>query len=277
MSEFLKARDKLNKLIDQIVLTILELVAGFVSASGRLVRFTSECIALFFTRPYRWRELIIHMEFIGNKSVFIICLTGIFTGMALSFQVYLGFEIVNATSLVGPTVGLGIARELGPVLTGMIVAARAGGAMAARLGTMRVTEQIDALEVMAVRPKQYLISPRIIAASIAMPILTGVFIFVAMLGSYVLVVKVLKLDEAIFWDKTAYWLNPNHINEGLIKATVFGFVFSAICCFEGYYTKGGARGVGEATNRGVVLSMVMIIILDFFLMNLIDVYYKVFP
>ncbi len=275
MTEFIKRREQINQFIDKLFFTVLELIFGFIAQTGRLCRFIFESVQLFFAKPYRFNELILHMEFIGNKSVFIICLTGIFTGMALSFQVYLGFEIVNATSLVGPTVGLGIARELGPVLTGLIVSARAGGAMAARLGTMRVTEQIDALEVMAIRPKQYLISPRIVAATVAMPILTGVFIFVAMLGSYILVVKVLKADEAIFWDKTAYWLNPNHINEGLIKAAVFGFVFSGICCFQGYYTKGGARGVGEATNKGVVLSMVMIIILDFFLMNLIDVYYKV--
>jgi phospholipid/cholesterol/gamma-HCH transport system permease protein len=214
------------------------------------------------------------MEFVGNQSVFIIILTGVFTGMAVSFQIYLGFKLINATTLVGPTVALGITRELGPVLSGLIVAARAGGAMAANLGSMRVSEQIDAIEVMGVDPIRYLVSPRIMAAAITMPFLTGIFDFVAVLGSYFLCVKVLDIDDAIFWEKTNLWVNPNHINEGLIKAAVFGLIFASICCYRGFYTKGGAKDVGDATNRGVVLSMVLIIIVDFFLMNIIDLYYK---
>lgn len=269
-----QARKRINDGIDSLFLGLWHGVAGFVHRTGSLGVFTYQSLMLFFRPPFRWRELISHMEFIGNKSVLIICLTGLFTGMALSLQVYLGFEIVNAVSLVGPTVGLGISRELGPVLTGMIVAARAGGAMAARLGTMRVSEQIDALEVMAIHPQQYLISPRIWAAMIILPFLNGIFVFVAMFGAYLLVVQVLDLDEAIFWEKTSLWLNPSHINEGLIKAAVFGFVFAAICCFQGFNAKGGAKGVGEATNQGVVQSMVMIIVLDFFLMNIIEIYYK---
>ncbi|MBY0384881.1 ABC transporter permease, partial [bacterium] len=154
-------------------------------------------------------------------------------------------------------------------------AARAGGAMAANLGSMRVSEQIDAIEVMGVDPIRYLVSPRILAATIAMPFLTGIFDFVAVLGSYFLCVKVLDIDDAIFWEKTNLWVDPNHINEGLIKAAVFGFIFASICCYRGFFTKGGAKDVGDATNRGVVLSMVLIIIVDFFLMNIIDIYYKI--
>lgn len=215
------------------------------------------------------------MEFVGNKSVFIIVLTGAFTGMAVSFQIYLGFKLINATSLVGPTVAMGIARELGPVLSGLIVAARAGGAMAANLGSMRVSEQIDAIEVMGVDPIRYLVAPRIMAALITMPFLTGIFDFVALVGSYFLCIHVLDLDEAVFWDKTTLWLDPHHINEGLIKAAVFGFLFATICTYRGFYTKGGAKDVGDATNRGVVLSMVLIIVVDFFMMNIIDFYYKI--
>lgn len=229
----------------------------------------------FFKRPYRTKDLIQHMEFVGNKSVFIIVLTGAFTGMAVSFQIYLGFKMINATNLVGPTVAMGIARELGPVLSGLIVAARAGGAMAANLGSMRVSEQIDAIEVMGVDPVRYLVSPRIVAAVITMPFLTGIFDFVALVGSYFLCVEVLGLDKATFWEKTTLWLEPFHINEGLIKAAVFGFIFATVCTYRGFYTKGGARDVGEATNKGVVLSMVLIIIVDFFMMNLIDFYYKI--
>ncbi len=271
----LAKREKLNQFLDEIGKGIVDMIADFIFQIGLLFRFSMQAVRLFFKKPYRWSDLIQHMEFVGNKSVFIIVLTGVFTGMAVSFQIYLGFKLINATTLVGPTVALGITRELGPVLSGLIVAARAGGAMAANLGSMRVTEQIDAIEVMGVDPIRYLVSPRIMAATITMPFLTGIFDFVAILGSYFLCVKVLNIDDAIFWEKTNLWLDPNHINEGLIKAAVFGFIFASICCYRGFFTKGGAKDVGDATNRGVVLSMVLIIIVDFFLMNLIDLYYKI--
>ncbi len=267
-------RQKVNDFFDLVFGTIWETIEGFIYEVGAVFSFGAYSLKTFFSKPYRFKEFIQQMEFIGNKSIFIVVLTGTFTGMALSFQVYLGFRLVNATSLTGPIVAMGIARELGPVLTGLIVAARAGGAMAANLGSMRVSEQIDALEVMGVDPQEYLVAPRLWASIISLPLLTGVFDFVAMIGSYFLCIRVLEMDEAIFWDKTALWLNPAHINEGLIKGAVFGAVFSLICCYRGYNTSGGARGVGDATNRGVVLSMVMIIILDFFLMNLIEIYYK---
>lgn len=248
-------------------------VIDFVNEIGAMVQFGYSSIKVGFEKPYRYLEIIRHMEFVGNQSVFIIALTGLFTGLALSFQVYLGFKMVNATNLVGPIVALGITRELGPVLTGLIVAARAGGAMAARLGTMRVNEQIDALDVMGVNTRQYLIAPRIWATVICMPLLTAIFDFVAMIGSWFLVVKLVDLDEAIFWDKVKSVLEFRHINEGLFKAAVFGLVFSVVCTYRGFNTTGGAKGVGEATNRGVVTSMVMIIILDYFLSNLIRIFY----
>mgnify|MGYP003683357543 CR=1 FL=1 len=258
-----------------MIIAVWKTLEQFIYEVGAVMTFGTYSLKSFFRKPYRFKELIQQLEFIGNKSIFIVVLTGTFTGMALAFQVYLGFRLVNATSLTGPIVAMGIARELGPVLTGLIVAARAGGAMAANLGSMRVSEQIDALEVMGVDPQEYLVAPRMWASIISLPLLTGIFDFVAMVGAYFLCIKVLAMDEAIFWDKTSLWLNPSHINEGLLKAAVFGWVFSLICTYRGFQTKGGARGVGDSTNRGVVLSMVMIIILDFFLMNIIDIYYKV--
>lgn len=257
----------------------MELAAGisqkfkdFINEVGQMSLMFYNGIRLIFTPPSRFVEIIKHMEFIGNQSVGIISLTSLFTGLALSLQVYLGFKIVNATNLVGPVVALGIFRELGPVLTGLIVAARAGGAMAARLGTMRVNEQIDALDVMGVNTVQYLISPRIVAAFFCMPMLTVVFDFVAMVGSWFLVVYLVDLDQAVFFDRINQTVQVKHIIEGLIKASVFGAVFALICSYKGYHTKGGAKGVGEATNRGVVISMVMIIILDYFLSNIIRLY-----
>lgn len=252
---------------------ILQKVKRKINDVGEVSLFAVSSMRLLFTRPYRYGEVVKHMEFIGNESVGIITLTSLFTGLALSFQIYLGFKLVNAVNLVGPTVALGITRELGPVLTGLIVAARAGGAMAARLGTMRVNEQMDALDVMGVNTKQYLIAPRLIAAVMCMPLLTGLFDFMAMVGSWFLCTKIVGLDGAIFFEKIRQTVDIHHINEGLFKSAIFGFLFAVICTYQGFNTKGGAKGVGEATNNGVVMSMVGIIILDYFLMNLIRVFY----
>lgn len=267
--------ETLYKWIYKLGNLVLRAIRGGISETGKIVLFFNESVRLIFAKPSRFPEIIRHMEFIGNQSVGIICLTGMFTGLALSFQLYLGFKLFNAVNMVGPTVALGITRELGPVLTGLIVAARAGGAMAARLGTMRVNEQIDALDVMGVNTKQYLISPRIVAALICMPLLVAVFDFVAMLGSYFLCVKLVAIDEAVFWQKIADFIEVKHINEGLVKGMIFGVYFAVICTYRGFNTTGGAKGVGDATNQGVVQSMVGIIILDYFATNLIRFYYNV--
>ncbi len=266
----MKARNTVEHiagLIDRIQSSLLTGFKAFVTEVGDVTLFAYSSLRLSFTQPYRYDEIIKHMEFVGNQSVFIVALTGLFTGLALSFQLYLGFKVFNAVNMVGPTVALAITKELGPVLTGLIVAARAGGAMAARLGTMRVNEQIDALDVMGVNTRQYLVAPRIYAAVICMPLLTAVFDFVAMVGSYILCVKLLDLDDAVFWDHINSMISVKHINEGLFKSAVFGFFFAVVCTYRGFHTTGGAKGVGDATNQGVVSSMVMIIVVDYFLTN----------
>lgn len=266
-------RTRINDSIDDFFLGIGHSIHGLITDCGRACIFFFQSARLLFKGPFRGEELVRHMEFIGNKSVLIIIMTSIFTGLALAYQIYLGFKLVNAVNLVGPTVGMGITRELGPVLTGLIVAARAGGAMAARLGTMRVSEQIDALEVMGIDPKQFLVAPRILAAVLTMPLLCGIFDFVAMMGAHFLCINVLGLDKAIFWDKIQLWLNPADIYQGLIKAAVFGVTFAAVCTNRGFNASGGAKGVGEATNQGVVNSMVLVIILNFFMTNFIRFFY----
>lgn len=271
----MNASHRLYRLISSVGLYFMRLFRTVIFETGKIALFFNESVRLIFSKPSRFPEMIRHMEFIGNQSVGIIILTGVFTGLALSFQLYLGFKLFNAVNMVGPTVALGISRELGPVLTGLIVSARAGGAMAARLGTMRVNEQIDALDVMGVNTKQYLISPRIVAASICMPLLVAIFDFVAMLGSYFLCVKLVDIDEAVFWQKIADIIEVKHINEGLVKGFFFGIFFATMCSFRGFYTTGGAKGVGDSTNQGVVQSMVGIIILDYFLSNLIRFYYNI--
>lgn len=271
----MNAVEKTASLVDSFGDYLLGKVRDGISEVGRVVLFFNESVRLIFVGPSRFSEIIKHMEFIGNQSVLIICLTAFFTGLALSFQIYLGFKMFNAVNMVGPVVALGISRELGPVLTGLIVAARAGGAMAARLGTMRVNEQIDALDVMGVNTKQYLISPRLVAAVICMPLLVAIFDFVAMLGSYLLCVKMVSMDEAVFWQKIADLLEVKHINEGLFKGMIFGAFFALICTYRGFHTTGGAKGVGEATNQGVVQSMVFIIVLDYFATIFIRLFYNI--
>lgn len=241
----------------------------YVLEVGRISVFFIESVKWWFKRPFRFGELFQHIEFVGNKSLVIIFLTGLFTGLVFAFQAWVGLSIVNADNLIGPMTGLAVTRELGPVLTGLIISARAGGAMAARLGTMRVTEQIDALEVMGVDAKNYLVAPRILASLIATPLLCAFFDFVALIGGYILTVFILDLDAAIFIEKTKFFVDPRDINEGLFKAAIFGMFFATICTYKGYNTKGGAKGVGDATNHGVVASMVSIIILDYFLTKLI--------
>jgi phospholipid/cholesterol/gamma-HCH transport system permease protein len=267
--------NQLNDWINNLFISLWQWLHDFIFSSGRAGLFFWQSARLVWRRPYRFDQMVSHMEFVGNRSLLIIMLTGVFTGLALTYQIFLGFSLVNATNLVGPTVALGIAKELGPVLTGLIVAARAGGAMAARLGTMRVSEQIDALEVMGIDPLQYLVAPRVLASFVVMPLLCGVFDFVAIMGSYFLCIKVLGLDEAVFWDKIQQWIDPSDINEGLLKAAVFGLIFSSICTARGFYCRGGAKGVGEATNEGVVNSMVTIIIFNYFLTNMIRLFYIV--
>ena len=271
----MKVIQSVASFMDSVYEATLGKLKNTVAETGQMSLFLKDSLSLLFTAPSRFPEVIKHMEFIGNQSVGIICLTSLFTGLALSFQVYLGFKIVNAVNLVGPTVALGITRELGPVLTGLIVAARAGGAMAARLGTMRVNEQIDALDVMGVNTRQYLIAPRIIAAVICMPMLTAIFDFVAMVGCWFLAVRLVELDPATFFQRINQTVEFRHIIEGLLKSAVFGLVFGLVCTYRGFYTSGGAKGVGEATNRGVVVSMVLIIVLDYFLTNLIRIFYVV--
>ena len=266
-------REQINTFLDDTIFFGVRWFKDLFDETGKTSIFLWESVKLIWIRPYRFEEFMRHMEFIGNRSVLIIALTGVFTGLAMSYQIYLGFKLVNATNLVGPTVALGIARELGPVLTGLLVAARAGGAMAARLGTMRVSEQIDALEVMGIDPKQFLVAPRIAAAIVSLPLLCAIFDFIAMIGSYGLCTGFLGLDAAIFWDKIGLWLNPRDIYEGLIKAAVFGLIFAAVCTYRGFNASGGAKGVGEATNQGVVNSMVLIIVFNFIISNFIHMYY----
>ncbi|MGC8605599.1 MAG: MlaE family ABC transporter permease, partial [Desulfomonilaceae bacterium] len=185
------------------------------------------------------------------------------TGMVSALQGYNGMSRYGAESLVGATAALALARELGPVLTGLMIVGRVGSAMTAELGSMRNTQQIDALSSMAVAPIQYLVSPRIVATTVTIPFLSTVFGFSGMVGAYIISTEFLNIDSGAFMSGIKDYLTTDDITQGLIKAAVFGFLLSLVACFKGYNANGGSRGVGVATTQSVVLSSVLILFSDY--------------
>ena len=214
--------------------------------------------------PFRVANLMAQLDFVGVGSVLIVALTGIFSGMVFAHQSARAFEMFNAKSLVGPTVTLTITRELAPVFSALMVTMRAGSAMCTELGTMRVTEQVDALETMAVNPVQYLLVPRVLAGLIMVPLLVMVFDLMGVGGGYFVSVAVKGVTAGTFISRTQQWLDPEDIAEGVIKGAVFGLYVMLVSCFKGYNASGGAKGVGQATTEAMVLSALGIFVLDYF-------------
>lgn len=240
-----------------------------VESLGRSVLLLGQVIVASFRPPYRWKLLLQQMDFVGFGSLFIILLTGFFTGAIFSYQSAYAFGLFGAESLVGSTVAIAVCRELGPVLTSLMVAGRVSSGMATVLGTMRVTEQIDAMKTMAVDPVQYLIVPRVWATVLLMPVLTAIFDFVAILGSYIVGVGLLGIEFGPFDSQIEQLLQPSDVTGGLIKALVFGLLVSFIGCYKGFYASGGAKGVGEATTASVVAASILTLLIDYFLTVLI--------
>lgn len=237
----------------------------FVNDTGAISKFLAQAVYWMLHPPFRLRLLLEQFLFVANKSAFIVCLTAVFSGMVFAIQIYFGFRIINADALVGPSVAVGFSRELGPVFTAIVVTGRAGAAMAAQLGTMRVTEQIDAMDVMAVNSVQYLVVPRVVASFVALPMLCAMFIFVGNLGAYLTSVYLLSIDPALVFAHLQDVVQLRDLAQGLIKAAIFGIIFSTIGTFKGYYTKGGAEAVGRSTNEAVVVTLVLILVGDYFL------------
>ena len=236
-----------------------------VEEMGKLLLLFVSVLSWMIRPPLKLRNIFKQMEFVGVKSIFVVVLTGTFTGMVMALQGYHGFRMFSAESLVGSTVALGMTRELGPVLTSLMVTARAGSAMAAELGTMRVTQQIDALDVMAANPVKHLIVPRVIAGVIMVPVLTIVSDFVGILGGYFVGVVLLNINSGVFIKNITRYVQLDDIYNGLIKAAIFGLILSLIGCYKGFNTSGGAEGVGKATTEAVVLASITILVSDYFL------------
>jgi phospholipid/cholesterol/gamma-HCH transport system permease protein len=236
-----------------------------ISEMGRVIIFLSQILRGAASRPFYLKNLLNQMEQIGVNSVPVVLTTAISTGMVLALQSYTGFKRFGAESLIGAVVSLSMTRELGPVLTGLMVAGRAGAAMSAELGTMKVTEQIDALYTLATDPMKYLVVPRFLASTIMMFFLTALGMFIGIVGGYFVGVKVLGTNPVTYINQSIDNTEVSDIWYGLIKASVFGAVVGLIGCYKGFNTEGGAEGVGKATTGAVVVSCILIIVLDYLL------------
>jgi phospholipid/cholesterol/gamma-HCH transport system permease protein len=243
-------------------ISVLEMV-------GSVIQLTTESLVWMIRPPYRIGQLLAAMEFIGVGSVFIVALTGVFSGMVLALQTTYSLRAFGAEGVVGQVVAVSLTREIAPVFAALMVAARAGSAMAAELGNMRITEQIDALVTMAVSPVQYLLSPRLLAAVLTVPLLCVLYTCVGMAGAWLVAVRWLGVDPGVFVSNIERHLLPSDYFMGLIKSAVFGFLISAISCTRGFQASGGARGVGQATTQAVVHSAVSILIANYVLTSLL--------
>ena len=239
-------------------------VMGTVADLGGISVLAWQIVRWAARPPFRLANLFAQLDFVGVGSTFIVTLTGTFTGMVFAQQSSRAFEIFGAESLVGPTVGLTVTRELAPVFTALMVTMRAGSAMCTELGTMRVTEQVDALETMAVNPIQYLLVPRVLAGLLMVPMLTLLFDMAGLAGGFFISVEVKGISAGTWMARTQQWLDPEDVWEGVIKAAVFGFTMALIACYKGFNASGGAKGVGKATTEAMVTGALSIFILDYF-------------
>ena len=241
---------------------------AFLTAVGRIVLFTSISLSHIVRPPFYPRLIGRQMIEIGYYSLPVVGLTAIFTGMVLALQSYTGFARFNAESAIPNVVIVSITRELGPVLAGLMVAGRIGAAMAAEIGTMRVTEQIDALDTLATNPLKYLVAPRLLAGLTMLPLLVLTADIIGVFGGYVVSVFKLGFNPATYIKNTLDFMEPLDVISGLVKASVFGFLVTLMGCYHGYHSRGGAQGVGTATTNAVVSASILILCFNYFITEL---------
>ena len=248
---------------------VFAIIGGYlisaVTELGAVMRLFGQALRWSVQRPFRHDQLFIQLEFIGVASLSIILLTSFFTGAVMALQSSYAFGLFDANSMVGPAVALALTRELGPVMTALMIAGRCGSAMAAEIGTMRVTEQIDALTTMAVNPVQYLVLPRMIAAVIMKPLLAVVFDFIGTVGAWIVSTYLLDISSTLFYEMVVSYVDIDDFTNGLVKAAFFGLIIALVSCYKGFNTTRGAKGVGIATTESVVLSSVWVLVSDYFL------------
>jgi phospholipid/cholesterol/gamma-HCH transport system permease protein len=238
---------------------------GFLAGTGRLVRFALMGLLGAFSPPFYPRIILRQIVYMGYYSMPVVGLTAIFTGMVLALQSYTGFARFNAESAVATVVVLSVTRELGPVIAGLMVAGRVGAAMAAEIGTMRVTDQIDALTTLSTDPFRYLVLPRLLAGLITLPLLVVVADIIGVFGGYIVGTVKLGFNPASYLTQTETYLETMDVVSGLVKAGVFGFIVALMGCYHGYHSRGGAEGVGQATTYAVVSASILILVANYML------------
>jgi phospholipid/cholesterol/gamma-HCH transport system permease protein len=236
---------------------------------GRMLLFMLYAIYTIFRSPGKPIHVLKQLSFIGAKSFFVIFLTAAFTGMVLALQGYYTLTKFGSEGMLGSVVALSLIRELGPVLSALMVTGRAGSAITAEIGIMRITEQIDALEVMALEPFKYLMSPKIIAALFALPLLCAIFDVVGIFGGYLVGVKLMGVNPGAYFHEMEKSVEWKDIYSGMLKSVSFGVIISWVCCYKGYFTTRGAEGVSRSTTAAVVMSSVLILIWDYFLTSVL--------
>ena len=244
-------------------------VLALLAQTGRVALFIKDALIQGLTPTIYVRQILDQMYRIGYNSLLVVGLTAFFTGGALALQIYLGSSRLNAEQAVAFIVAIGITRELGPVLGGLMVAGRVGASIAAELGTMRVTEQIDALVTLSTNPFKYLVGPRLVAAVITLPILVAIGDTIGIMGGYIVGTRSLGFNSYAYLKNTTTNLHVDDVTSGLIKAAVFGFIIAIMGCYHGFYSKGGALGVGRATTNAVVSAAILILAANFALTSLL--------
>lgn len=240
-------------------------VGTWLEGLGRITLLAKEAVVSLFRSRIAWRDFIFQIYFMGVKSQSVVLITGAFTGMVLGAQTYFQFHKVKMDTAMLAVVSVSMCSELGPVLTGLMVAGRVGAAIAAELGTMRVTEQIDALRTLATHPVDYLVVPRLLAAHIVLPLLTAEAITIGIAAGYVVGVYLLGIDPAYLWSNMLKYTSTSDVAIGLIKSFIYGGIVALIGCYKGMTCGEGAEGVGRATTESVVYSSITILIANFFL------------
>jgi phospholipid/cholesterol/gamma-HCH transport system permease protein len=225
--------------------------------------FLSQALIYALTPPLKVSQFLKQIRFIGFQSMLVIFLTGAFAGMVLGLQGYYTLNRFGSSALLGPMVALSLIKELGPVFAALMVTGRAGSAMTAEIGIMRITEQVDALKLMGLNPFRYLVVPKLLAGIISLPLLTAIFDVVGIFGGYLVGVKLLGVSKGIYFGEMANYVDMKDILEGIYKSLTFGVLITWICCYKGYYTGFGAEGVSRATTQAVVLSSVLILVWDY--------------
>jgi phospholipid/cholesterol/gamma-HCH transport system permease protein len=251
--------------LTDLIVDFGEFIIDGIDALGQFILFLIGAAWYAIIPPYKPRLIIRQIRVVGAESFFLIVLVSAFTGMVLGLQGYNELRQFGSEGALGTLVALTLVRELGPVLAALMIAARAGSAMAAELGSMQTTEQIDALTVMAINPVQYLVSPRLLAGIISFPLLTAVFDVIGIWGGFMIGVVLMGASGASYLNGIATYMSPHDIITGIIKSLVFGVVVIWVCCYKGYNAKRMATGISRATTEAVVLSSVLILAWDYFL------------